>query len=204
MIGMGGHFEMDCEVPVVGSPQDDASIEAAMVGGPRLHNATIFLAEYDPEWPAWFAREAARIRAALGEKVLLLEHVGSTSVPGMSAKPRIDILLIVPDSGDESNWLPALEAEGYQLAIREPEWHEHRCLKGPDTDVNLHVFSTGCVEIERMLGFRDRLRNCPEDFELYLNTKLELSARTWKYVQHYANAKGAVVEEIVARALGEG
>lgn len=170
-----------------------------MVGGVRLHNAPIHLADYDPEWPGWYAREAERIRSALGERVLLLEHVGSTSVPGMAAKPRIDILLIVPDSGAEADWLPDLEGRGYVLVIREPEWYQHRCLKGPDTDVNLHVFSPGCVEIERMLGFRDRLRSSPEDFELYLKTKRELSGRTWKYVQHYADAKGAVVEEIIGR-----
>lgn len=182
--------------------EDDARIEAAMVGGPRVHDATIHLADYDPQWPAWFAREEERIRRILGERVLLLEHVGSTSVPGMAAKPRIDILLIVPDSADEAGYVPALEAQGYRLAIREPDWYEHRCFKGPDTDVNLHVFSPGCIEIERMLAFRDRLRSNVEDFQLYLNTKRELSARTWKYVQHYANAKGAVVEEIIARAPG--
>jgi GrpB-like predicted nucleotidyltransferase (UPF0157 family) len=94
---------------------------------------------------------------------VLLEHVGSTSVPGLAAKPIIDILLIVPDSSDEPAWLPDLEAAGYVLVIREPDWYQHRCLKGPDTNVNLHVYSPGCPEIERYLIFRDRLRGHPED-----------------------------------------
>ena len=88
----------------------------------------------------------------------LLEHAGSTSVPGLAAKPRIDIMLAVPDSADEPSYVPALEAAGYVLRIREPDWYEHRVFKGPDTDVNLHVFSAGCPEIARMLLFRDWLR----------------------------------------------
>jgi GrpB-like predicted nucleotidyltransferase (UPF0157 family) len=137
-------------------------------------NATIYLAEYDPEWPRLFAREAERIRGALGARAALLEHAGSTSVPGLAAKPRIDIVLAVPDSADEPAYLPDLEAAGYTLHIREPEWFQHRVCKGPDTDVNLHIFT------ER--------------------TKRELAARHWAYVQHYADAKGDVVRAILARA----
>ena len=90
---------------------------------------------------------------------MLLEHTGSTSVPGLAAKPIIDITLAVPDSSDEDAYAPALEAAGYVLRIREPDWHEHRVFKGPDTNVNLHVFSDGCPEIDRMLRFRDWLRD---------------------------------------------
>ena len=92
------------------------------------------------------------------------------------------------------------EGAGYVLRIREPQWHEHRLLRGPDTNVNLHVFSQGSVEWDRMVGFRDWLRSHPEDLELYERTKRELAARTWRHVQHYADAKTAVVEEIIARA----
>jgi GrpB-like predicted nucleotidyltransferase (UPF0157 family) len=132
--------------------------------------------------------------------VLLLEHVGSTSVPGLAAKPRIDILLGVSSSADEAAYVPALEASGYVLRIREPAWHEHRLLKGPETDLNLHVFSQGCPEIDRMLRFRDWLRSHDADRELYARTKRELARRDWKYTQEYADAKTAVVEEILARA----
>ncbi len=103
------------------------------------------LVEYDPRWPELFAREAGRIQSVLGARALGVEHAGSTSVPGLAAKPVIDLVLVVADSADEDAWLPALESAGYVLRIREPEWHQHRMLKGPDTDINLHVFSAGCA-----------------------------------------------------------
>ena len=178
----------------------DAEIGAARVGPVVPHNATIELAEYDPAWPGLFEREAARVRRALGDRALLLEHVGSTSVPGLAAKPLIDIVLAVADSGDEPGYVPALEAAGYVLRIREPQWYEHRLLKGPDADVNLHVFSRGCPEIERMLRFRDHLRSHAADRALYEGTKRELAVRQWRHVQDYADAKTAVVNEILDRA----
>jgi GrpB-like predicted nucleotidyltransferase (UPF0157 family) len=182
----------------------DEEIAAAHVGTPELLNAPIFLAEYDRSWPQLFEREAVRISGALGSRALLLEHAGSTSVPGLAAKPKIDIILAVADSSDEPSYVPPLEAAGYVLRIREPDWYEHRLFKGPDTDVNLHVFSSGCVEIERMLRFRDHLRRDERDRLRYEQTKRELAQRTWKYTQHYADAKTAVVEEILARAEREG
>jgi GrpB-like predicted nucleotidyltransferase (UPF0157 family) len=178
----------------------DEDIAAVVIGGPTLHDGPIHLAEYDPEWEAWFAREAERIRAVLGTIAFQVEHVGSTSVPGLAAKPIIDIALTVADSSDEAAYVPAMEAAGYQLRIREPDWFEHRLFKGPDTDVNVHVFSAGCPEVDRMLQFRDHLRTDGADRALYERTKRELAARHWKYVQHYANAKTDVVAEIMARA----
>ena len=181
-------------------PSTEEQILAARIGPTPPHNSTIALAEYDPAWPQIYTEKAARIRAALGERVLLLEHVGSTSVPGLAAKPLIDILLVMEDSSDEAAYVPALEAQGYVLRIREPEWFQHRLLKGADPDTNLHVFSPGCVEIRRMLLMRDWLRSHAEDRELYERTKRELAQRQWKYVQNYADAKSEVVEAILARA----
>lgn len=187
--------------PPARTPTTEEEIAAYTIGELQPLTEPIVIAEYDPAWPALFEREARRIRGILGDRVVQLEHVGSTSVPGLAAKPRIDILLVVPDSSDEASYVEALEAEGYVLRIREPEWYEHRVLKGPDTDVNLHVFSPGCVEIERMLRFRGWLRTHDEDRMLYERTKRELAAREWKYVQHYADAKTEVVEAIMARAI---
>src|ERR1700716_2197621 len=93
-----------------------------------------------------------------------------------------------------------MEEAGYVLRIREPDWFEHRLFKGADTDINLHVFSAGSPQIERMLLFRDWLRSNEADRELYLRTKRELAQREWQYTQNYADAKTAVVREIVARA----
>jgi GrpB-like predicted nucleotidyltransferase (UPF0157 family) len=189
---------------VVGSTRDD-EIEAARVGelGPTRADGPIHLAEYDPAWPGLYEREAARIRSILGDRVLRLEHVGSTSIPGLAAKPVIDIVLAVPDSADEAAYVTPLVAGGYVLRIREPGWFEHRVLNGPDTKVNLHVFSDGCPEIERMLAFRDRLRTHDDERRQYEEVKRDLAARHWTYVQHYADAKGEVVEAIIARALGD-
>src|SRR4051794_7679069 len=164
----------------------------------RRHDAPIALADYDPAWPERFAAEAERIRGALGSRVVVLEHAGSTSVPGMAAKPIVDIVLGVPDPTAEDDYVPALEALGYALHIREPGWHEHRLLKPADRGVNLHVFAADAPEIARMLRFRDRLRSSPEAFELYLTTKRSLAARTGPRVQDYADAKDAVVAEILA------
>ena len=181
-------------------PDLDERLAQVTVGAPIRLDGPVTLVEYDPEWPRRFAREADRIRAALGDAVLVLEHAGSTSVPGLVAKPIVDIVLAVPDSSDEDAYVPALEGAGYAHLIRDPEWFEHRLLKPPDMSVNVHVFSDGCPEIERMLAFRDRLRTNDEDRELYERTKRELAAREWAYVQDYADAKTAVVEEIVSRA----
>ena len=182
---------------------DDVADEANQtewIGGRPRHDAPITLVPYDPAWPGLFDREAARIRAALGPDVLQLEHTGSTSVPGLAAKPIIDITLVVPDSAEEDAYVPALAAAGYRLAIREPGWFEHRLLRGSDPSVNLHTFSRGCPEVERMVRFRDRLRTNNADRDLYQRTKRELAAREWGYVQDYADAKGEVVEAILARA----
>lgn len=181
-------------------PTAEEQLQEIHIGGMAPLVGRIQIDEYNHEWPRLFEREAARIRAALGDQVVLLEHVGSTSVPGLAAKPRIDILLIVPNSADEPTYVPALEAAGYVLRIREPHWHEHRVFKGPDTDVNLHVFSPGSSEIERMLLFRDWLRSNASDRQLYERTKRELAQKDWKYTQNYADAKTGVVEEILMRA----
>jgi GrpB-like predicted nucleotidyltransferase (UPF0157 family) len=180
----------------------DEEIRASTIGDLEPHSGPIRFVEYDPAWPALFERENARIRGVLGDRVLRLEHTGSTSVPGLAAKPVIDMTMLVADVNDEAAYARDLEAAGYVIRIREfePAWYDHRMFTGPDTNVHLHVFSDGCRELERMVGFRDWLRAHPEDRELYEATKRDLIARDWKYVQNYADAKTAVVEEIVARA----
>jgi len=186
--------------PEASTAPDQERIERVTIGAPARLDGRVTLVDYDPAWPLVFAREADRIRGVLGDRVLLLEHVGSTSVPGLLAKPIIDMVLAVADSADEASYVGELEAAGYVLRIREPDWHEHRLLKGPDADVNLHVFTAGSAEIERNLLFRDRLRVDREDRDLYARTKRELAVRTWKYVQNYADAKSEIIEEILLRA----
>ena len=192
---------MDREPP---APMTEAELRAATVGELAAHDAPVRLVDYDPDWPRLYAREGQRIRGALGNRVVALEHVGSTSVPGLAAKPIIDILLVVADSADEAAYVPQLEGAGYVLRIREPDWFEHRLFKGPDTNVNLHVLPRNCVEIERMIRFRDHLRSSDDDRQLYERTKRDLAVREWKYVQNYADAKSDVVREIMRRALPTG
>jgi GrpB-like predicted nucleotidyltransferase (UPF0157 family) len=182
------------------APHTEEEIRAVTVGDLVPLAGPIVLEPYDPQWPERFAQESSRLRAALGDRALLVEHVGSTSVPGLIAKPIIDIVLAVADSGDESAYVPDMERAGYVLRIREPEWYEHRTFKGPVANINLHVFSIDCPEIARMLAFRDRLRSNPQERDLYARRKAELAQQTWKYVQNYADAKTGVILEILARA----
>lgn len=179
----------------------EETLRAVTIGELTVLAGPVLLAEHDPAWPAMFEREAERIRSVLGDQVRLLEHVGSTSVPGLAAKPIIDMVLAVRNSADEPTYVPPMEAAGYVLRIREPRWFEHRLFNGPDTKIGLHVFSERTPEIDRMLTFRDWLRSHDEDRLLYERTKRDLAAREWKYVQHYADAKTEVVAAIMERAL---
>lgn len=178
----------------------DDDLRRVTVGELRSHDGAITVIDYDPDWPRLFRRESSRVVAVLGDVALRVEHVGSTAVPGLPAKPVIDMVLVVPDSADEPSYVPRLESAGYLLRIREPDWCEHRLLKGPDTDINLHVFSSGEPEIDRMLRFRDRLRDSDSDRDRYARAKRELARRTWRHVQDYADAKTTVVQEIMRRA----
>ncbi len=180
--------------------RSDKDLQKVTVGELKPLNAEITLVEYDPQWPELFRQEANRIISVLPENVIQVEHVGSTSIPGLCAKPIMDMLLIVENSADESSYLPILEAAGYTLHIREPEWLEHRVFKGPVTDINLHVFSKGTSEIDRMLLFQDWLRIHKADRNKYARVKKELAKNKWRHVQPYADAKTSIIEEIMQRA----
>lgn len=188
------------KLPEFSDAPTDEEIAAIEVGPPRPFDGRVRILPYDPEWPRLYEREAERLRAILGDRVLLLEHVGSTSVPGLPAKPIIDVDLRVADSADEDAYVPQLTAAGYRMVIREPEWYEHRLFKGPDTDVNLHVFGGQTDEIERHLLLRDWMRAHPEERDRYRDTKLELSRRSFRSIHEYSNAKTAVIVEILRRA----
>jgi GrpB-like predicted nucleotidyltransferase (UPF0157 family) len=173
---------------------------AEKVAKPKVEkkpSTKVKLAPYDREYPKKFEEQKARIIEALGDKALDIEHVGSTAVQHLSSKPIIDINLTVPDSADEASYLPKLEKAGYKLVHREPDWFEHRMLKGSDPDVHLHVFSKGTPELERMRVFRDRLRSNREDRTFYEQVKQHLAKQPWKNTQEYADAKKVVVDDIL-------
>jgi GrpB-like predicted nucleotidyltransferase (UPF0157 family) len=174
----------------------DAPLQTGLIGGTEKREITI--ADYDPEWPKKFERHARIIAGALGGAASRIDHIGSTSVPGLAAKPVIDILVVVADSANESAYLPQMGRAGYVLRVREPDWNEHRMFRTPQCDVHVHIYSAGCPEVERNLTFRDRLRRNVDERIRYEKKKRELAAQAWPDMNAYAKAKTEVIESIIA------
>lgn len=172
---------------------------AAWIGPARSATARVEVVESDPLWPDWFSRVEFGIRAALGAGALAVEHVGSTAVPGLAAKPILDVDLTVSDTSDEASYVPALEAIGYELVVREPEWHGHRMFNDRAATVNLHVFPEGAPELTRHLLFRDWLRTHPRDRELYESAKRQLADAP----ADYNLGKNPVIDAIYARIFAD-
>ena len=143
----------------------------------------VVLSEYDEAWPKLFEQLRERIVEVLGPRAIEVHHAGSTSVPGLLAKPVIDIVLVVADPAHEPDYAPLLATAGFALHAREPEWWEHRIFKLSSPRVNLHVFGPDCPEVTRMLAFRDHLRSDAADRLLYERTKRALAAHSWNRVQ---------------------
>lgn len=153
---------------------------------------------YNVAWPERYQAVAERVLAALGGAVLDIEHVGSTAVEGLSAKDVIDIDLTVADPSDEQTYVPALETCGFILTIREPSFHQHRCLTLVTPRTNLHVFGPGCPESIRLRMFRDWLCTHPEDRALYEKAKRS-AIPGGGHVMDYNARKQYVVREIYDR-----
>ncbi|MBC7632557.1 GrpB family protein [Aeromicrobium sp.] len=176
--------------------------ESVLIGGPERRG--ILIVDHDPSWSTRYESECSRIVDALGDRVLRIDHIGSTSVPGLAAKPIIDIDLSVADPDDETAYVPNLEHAGYVLRVREPG---HRMLRSPARDVHVHVCALGSEWEMRHLLFRDWLRRNDDDRHLYESVKRDLSGRAWEDTNDYADAKTDVIVEILARAnsaLGQG
>lgn len=200
-----GHTLGGMRVPPLPDPANQLSRERIAAGavGDRsidVPAAAITMTPYDPAWPTRFARERARIRAALGSRALAVEHVGSTSVPGLAAKNRIDIDLIVTDPADESGYLPSLAPLGYLLRTREPGWYQHRCCWNDGHTVNLHVFGPDCDEHLRHLVFRDWLRSHSDDRAAYLAAKRRAAADQPWSVSAYNAQKATAILAILRKA----
>jgi len=173
----------------------DADLDSVLIGGRERRE--IVIVDYDPSWPMRFEREHDRLQLALGELALQIEHIGSTAVPGLAAKPIIDVLVAVADPEADDAVVPPLEAAGYELRVREPG---HRMLRTRERDVHVHVWPAGTDEIARLLAFRDHLRRARADRLAYERVKRELAARDWSDMNEYADAKGPLIEQILARA----
>jgi GrpB-like predicted nucleotidyltransferase (UPF0157 family) len=179
-----------------GTPEQMA---AALVGEPPATWQSIIIEDYDPAWADRFAAASSLLGEALSGLILAIEHVGSTSVPGLPAKPIIDIDLLIGDTADESRYLPALEELGYRLVLREPWWYGHRMLVSPAEDVHLHVWPSGAPEPVRHRLFRDWLRAHPADRDLYAATKRRLARDTVHRPGDYSLAKNDVIDDIYVR-----
>lgn len=170
----------------------------------RAPSTTVELVPYDPFWPRSFEHIARRVRRALGDRVLELQHVGSTSVPGLEAKPIIDADLTIADNNDESAYVPTLEQHGFTLILREPWWYGHRMLTHPQPRTNLHVWSPDAPEVARHLIFRDWLRAHPDDCARYREAKHDAVAHiraTGGHINDYNAHKQTVIREIYDRAF---
>jgi GrpB-like predicted nucleotidyltransferase (UPF0157 family) len=162
------------------------------------------MAEPDPGWPLLYDGLAGRIREALGWRALHVEHVGSTSVPGLAAKPIIDIDLTVADPDREQDYVPALERAGFRLVIREPWWFGHRALVADDPRCNVHVFGFDSPELIKHRIFRDWLRGNPDDRDRYAAVKRQAAAASneaGEHVMQYNARKEQVIRDIYHRAF---
>ncbi|GAA1656866.1 GrpB family protein [Actinoplanes couchii] len=180
----------------LGTPEQNAT---SLVREPLNGWRPVVLEDYDPAWAARFGTVAAELRGILGDRIAGLEHVGSTSVPGLAAKPIIDIDLTVVSSDDEPAYLPDLERAGWILILREPWWFGHRMLIDPAEDFHLHVWPVGAAEPIRHRVLRDWMRTHPEDRDLYTDTKRRLARELGD--DGYGMAKCTVIDEILARAF---
>ena len=173
----------------------NAYLDAVLIGG--REPANIVVSDYDVAWPARFQALADRVKGALGDQVRRLEHIGSTSVPGLAAKPIIDMLLIVDVVEDEAAFVPPLVAAGFELRVREPD---HRMFRTPQRDMHLHVYAPGRAEERDYLDLRDWLRVSTEDRTRYETVKRHLAQQHWDDMNDYADAKTDVVLDILTRA----
>lgn len=158
----------------------------------------IVIVEYDASWPERFVAHRDRVARALGPMAGSIEHIGSTAVPGLAAKPIIDLLVAVNDPDEESLMVPAMQAAGYHLRVREPG---HRMFRTPERDVHVHVWKHADPEISRHRRFRDRLRSCGEDRAAYGRLKRELATEGWADMNQYADAKSQLIDQILSRAI---
>lgn len=171
-----------------------------LVGGPE--RVEIHLHSYDDGWPGSYLEHRSRIRAALtasGVDVehLVIGHIGSTSVPGLAAKPIIDIVVAVDDITAEEDYLEPLLTAGYELRVREPG---HRLVRTPARDVHVHLYDRDDPAVTEYLLLRDHLRTDAGDRALYESTKRALLDKKWDDMNDYADAKSDVILAIKARA----
>jgi GrpB-like predicted nucleotidyltransferase (UPF0157 family) len=173
----------------------DRWLDHAVIGERRP--GPVKLVEYDADWPARFERLRGPLADRLGPTARRIEHVGSTAIPGMAAKPIVDVLVTVEDVEDEARYLPAIVELGYELRVRETG---HRMFRPPSRDAHVHVCNEGSREHHDYLLLRDWLRRSEKDRDDYGRLKRKLATEDWPDVNYYARAKGLLISEILNRA----
>ena len=160
----------------------------------------IEVVNYDPAWPGCYEQWRERLASALGTAAVRTEHVGSTAVPGLPAKPVIDIQISVADLRDESRYAPQLEAAGVQLRSRDELHRYFRPFPGRPREVHVHVCEAGSAWEREHLLFRDYLRAHPAARDKYAKAK-EAAARAWQDDRWaYAEAKTGIILDILDAA----
>lgn len=182
-------------MPDHGCMDADPDDDVELFGG--VEKREIVIVDPDPDWAQKFTTERNRIVHALGTRARRVDHIGSTAVPGLPAKPIIDINLSVDDVDDEAAYLPQLLAAGYQLRLRQ---RGHRMARTPTKDVHVHVCTLGSDWEQRDLVFRDWLRTHPADRDRYATLKRQLAQQDWPDMNAYADAEGPFITEITRQA----
>lgn len=168
-----------------------------------FRRATLRIDDYDPRWPVMFAAEAALLRRCLGDHVVAIEHVGSTAVPGLAAKPIIDILAGVRDYQRFESLVRRLEGADYvytpEAETDDPDRRVFR--KGPSDPTRLRTHHVHVTEVSgaywrRILAFREHLRAHPEVADGYVALKRRLVARYADQSRAYTAGKSAFVSEV--------
>jgi GrpB-like predicted nucleotidyltransferase (UPF0157 family) len=192
---LGDGLGDDAEVDEPRTPRRPDVTTLELVGGPEV----LDLALHDPDerWADVYREHRQRILEALSAVDVQIEHIGSTSVPGLAAKPVVDIVVAVEDITAEEDHLDALLAAGYELRVREPG---HRLVRTPARDVHVHLYGRDDPAVADYLLLRDHLRSDAADRALYERTKRDLLGRRWEDSNDYADAKTEVITAIKERA----
>lgn len=197
-VDRGGELAQDVkDVLVMNSskPRRPDVTTVEIIGGPEA--LEVGLGSYDARWAEVYLHHRRRILDALAAVDVDVEHIGSTSVPGLAAKPIVDIVVAVADITAEEDYLDGLLAAGYELRVREPG---HRLVRTPTRDVHVHVYERGDAAVHEYLLFRDHLRTNADDRALYESVKRALLSQQWNDMNDYADAKNDVIFAIKTRA----
>jgi GrpB-like predicted nucleotidyltransferase (UPF0157 family) len=163
-----------------------------------LPDGELYLLDYQPAWPRLFEEEAERIRAACGDRLVGIEHIGSTSIPGLAAKPILDIMPLLVSFEEGFDIVPNMEGLGYEYKGEYGIPRRHYFVKGTPRTHHVHMYEADDDEVVRHLLFRDYLREYADTAAEYESLKRRLAAEVPR--EDYPEAKTGFVAQVLARA----